>query len=515
MSPSESTPREFDSAWLLLQVDRLCDRFEQSWQKGEGPSIESYLVEFAQTWEQSSVGRAPDSSAQRAPDLQHNRLLHALIENLIGVDVEYRRQLGEVIDWESYARRFRNFSAAVKDARQQRGGDETEIDSSDPLPSPPPTSVEESGSIAEIVPTAQPAQEATHRRRSVTRRRLVWGGLGILVASIATASFWKPSAPPVPRVHSVVIESIPAGARLSWTPVGNAPPDHSPIPRQSIAGEPLELAPGFYRVGAEVAGENFEVFRTVPAPGEPPVLTLHDVPQPHRSFQWEGSVVHLPAIRIVPTDSLPGDWTELPGGTVTIPDATTLDRSWRGKSQDVSRFYIDRHEITGNELRTVFPQLTLAVHEHVLDGGIPFDIAVAYAEQVGKQLPTIWEMIWAATNRGTTKFSWGDEAPSLSLAAVAANPPLFRDVTPGVGAIYDLQLGRVEWTATLRGANRSTARGEPATAQASLVYGLLGEIGRNQRSAATWAPAADSGEFISITQQPAHAGFRCVRRLGR
>jgi hypothetical protein len=65
-----------------LKVDGLCDRFEAAWQAGQRPQIEKYLE--------------PLSGADRS----------ALLTELVALDVEYRRRLGETPTRTDYETRF-------------------------------------------------------------------------------------------------------------------------------------------------------------------------------------------------------------------------------------------------------------------------------------------------------------------------------------------------------------------------------------------------------------------------
>ena len=67
---------------LLQRIDEVCDRFENAWQVGPRPAIEEYLC----------------STAEPSHSL--------LLRELLGLELHYRGQNGEVLDAEDYVARF-------------------------------------------------------------------------------------------------------------------------------------------------------------------------------------------------------------------------------------------------------------------------------------------------------------------------------------------------------------------------------------------------------------------------
>jgi eukaryotic-like serine/threonine-protein kinase len=76
----------------FLRVDDLCDRFERAWQAGGRPKIEDYLV------------------AHDAPEYR------VLLEELIRLDVEYRRAAGDSPYAADYVDRFSRVDSTWIDA---------------------------------------------------------------------------------------------------------------------------------------------------------------------------------------------------------------------------------------------------------------------------------------------------------------------------------------------------------------------------------------------------------------
>jgi eukaryotic-like serine/threonine-protein kinase len=78
----------------LQQVDAVCDRFEEAWLAGQQPDIAEFLADV------SAKARAQ------------------LFRDLLSLDLEYRRRLGERPDAHSYCERFPEFAAPVATAFQ-------------------------------------------------------------------------------------------------------------------------------------------------------------------------------------------------------------------------------------------------------------------------------------------------------------------------------------------------------------------------------------------------------------
>ena len=71
----------------LQQIDAVCDRFEVAWRNGQRPDIAEFLAEVP---------------ANVRPQL---------FRDLLSLDLEYRRRLGEQPDAQSYCERFPEFAA--------------------------------------------------------------------------------------------------------------------------------------------------------------------------------------------------------------------------------------------------------------------------------------------------------------------------------------------------------------------------------------------------------------------
>ncbi|WP_246151537.1 serine/threonine-protein kinase [Rubripirellula reticaptiva] len=88
----------------LERIDDLCADFEQKWQSGQPPSIESLIESFVE-----SLGDTEDSPNQR----------DALLAELIALEVDYRRRRGETPSAQEYIDRFPADAKVIHDAISQ------------------------------------------------------------------------------------------------------------------------------------------------------------------------------------------------------------------------------------------------------------------------------------------------------------------------------------------------------------------------------------------------------------
>lgn len=75
------------------RVDEVCDRFERAWKSGETPSLDRFLVEGG--FENRSI----------------------LFEELLLIDLDYRRESGELPHWEDYRRKYPDFIEQIETVR--------------------------------------------------------------------------------------------------------------------------------------------------------------------------------------------------------------------------------------------------------------------------------------------------------------------------------------------------------------------------------------------------------------
>ncbi len=211
----------------------------------------------------------------------------------------------------------------------------------------------------------------------------------------------------------------------------------------------LQILPGEYFVVAALDDARFhEVIRTVP--GESVKLTNY---YRHQSSKVENGITVLPRIRI-PEANITAGMTLLEGDesfTVGIANSTLIPQH----PQDISSFYLDTHEVSLGELRAGFqgsmPESLKGKQFPSLDlpaTGILIDEAILYAELIGKRLPTEFEYEFAATQRGTTIFPWGDEIREHDRQLRSVKDET-ADHTNTAPPIYGLFSNAEEYTASL------------------------------------------------------------------
>jgi len=235
----------------------------------------------------------------------------------------------------------------------------------------------------------------------------------------------------------VVVQSDPAGAALVWTrfdPAMGVP--EAGVPVKSVAGDVVRLRPGFYRVVARTNDDFVEVFRTVPESPESGVsVNIHDgeiiIPIPHRSASWEGNRFELPRIVVIPVAEVNKGMTYIPGGSVSVAENPGILAVVSGQTRPLGDFLVDPGEVTWQQIIDTWngyepgegKEPGMAVE------GLSWDLAVVWVEANGKCLPSIWELQFAATNGGTTRYPSGDKLPE-----------------PGAGPDRDIEIARWDQT---------------------------------------------------------------------
>lgn len=321
-----------------------------------------------------------------------------------------------------------------------------------------------------------------------------------------------------PRIL-VQIDSEPADAQLTWQRLNPDTADWDVAASvTSAAGQPLSLPPGFYRLIARSGQHTSEVYRTVPADGQPPITDYLGIgPLPQLSWTEDSDQLQLPTVRVRPVADVTSGMVFVAGGRLQFPENPGLPSIIRGQFRDIGDFLIDPHEVTWAELLAAFPNYP--VPARVKDRDMPadsvsWDLAAAYAEAVGKNLPSLWELLYVATNRGTTRFPWGNDVPAdLSNETWDTQlEPL--DQTPTEPAIHDLLAGVAEWTTTRQEPIRLPGTDRIFMAADLRSFQIFG------RDPLDTQPADNLriGNQLLFSQtdgtQRPKLGFRCLRRLG-
>ncbi len=268
-------------------------------------------------------------------------------------------------------------------------------------------------------------------------------------------------------------------------------------------------------------GRFHEVYRYVPQ-------HPHDVrPQAYPHWIWsvqkDGSIVWpeitIPEIEVSYGMAL---FTGSPRFRVGDARATTTPEHHR----KLPPFYLDAREVTWGDLLELDAARQSVVWDHFQRGGetpprnfpaapLWHDDAVAFAESLGKRLPTEGEYEFAATAGGECRFPWGNDAERITEWTFGpAGTPEFDRVEAGV-PVFGLYSNVAEWTASwasayppllddpaslparspgtyiVRGAPASVIEGQPLRPEFTL--GPRNRVGRHDR---TLSPKI---------------GFRCAR----
>ncbi len=274
----------------------------------------------------------------------------------------------------------------------------------------------------------------------------------------------------VPRPESepesvrVQLRTNPPGARVTFIPLSantGEPQPEKAIKPNTVSPIELALPPGSYLVVAVVDRHGFhEVFRYVPSRKQ--VELAERIPSAlpgafkHQLWRADGTAISLSDID-VPFERVIDGMVAFPGaerfsvGSDELPGALRHERS-------LPAFYLDATEVSVKE------------YVRVLEGGFPhywpremrespppgdhavtlvsYNEALAYAEETGKRLPDEFELEFAATRGGESRFPWGDDASLLSNTqwTIGAVKWVKYDQTEMVPAAYGLFSNALEWT---------------------------------------------------------------------
>jgi len=250
------------------------------------------------------------------------------------------------------------------------------------------------------------------------RRDLLVAGLGMLATGAATWAFVNRSPPLDDGKVTVKLTTDPPGARLSFIPLdrANGRPqaefiEHAPM----LSPVTIRLAPRDYLVVATLGDkmERFhEVYRHVPANAE-------KAKQPWRHTlcrEDDQGAILLIDIQI-PEASVTNSMVQVEG-------ARDFNWAWWKDGEQrmaIPDFWVDPFEFTVAEFRRIQERgLSLATAKRLTDqlsqnkpddfamGWMSFDEAVQRAENSGKRLLHEWEHDYLSSNRGTTRYPWGN-----------------------------------------------------------------------------------------------------------
>jgi serine/threonine-protein kinase len=296
----------------------------------------------------------------------------------------------------------------------------------------------------------------------INRRTALAVGAGGIAAGLVALSRWNQGKRP--KVD-VLVETIPAGARIVLWKIDES--TNEPDPDERIEGPrrspfAISLEPGRYLVVAVLDDGAFhEVYRTVPdnpRNASMKYLYSHWERDPDADIvRWKpililGKAVRNEMILVEGSGSFLQGFAAENAHDLKLPQPIRLDAP--PLQIRLPGFWVDPHETTWSEYRRVLEHDPKswdkslpkpADDEPVL---VTWPEAMDFAEFAGKRLMTEAEYEYVASNRGTTRFPWGDDvnlARSWSVHSITGNR---HDVTINPAGVSGLFSNAGEWTAT-------------------------------------------------------------------
>ena len=235
----------------------------------------------------------------------------------------------------------------------------------------------------------------------------------------------------------------------------------------------LKLSPGLYKIVATKPGYFPQVFhRRVPVDTSEvkSMIRVDDAKVGFAVDNWEKLGSHALLWKPISMKNVvlselnsvtlgPETLLRISGGPFKAgnPESTSLDGTlpFRFVDRKMSDFYIGEKEVTVAHFRQVmnyvpFQMLKLFGEKPIPDDWpvthVSWSEAVEYCERIGARLPRIDEYSYVASNRGTSKFPWGDDGSVITEWTVGPSATNSFDVTKTQPAVYGLYSSVTEWT---------------------------------------------------------------------
>lgn len=374
---------------------------------------------------------------------------------------------------------------------------------------------------------ARPPSVARRVREGAVRRRR-GGATAALVLVVAVAAVYAGLAMREPTATRVRFTSEPPGAEVFVRRMILESGEYGPVQRLGVTPFDQRVGPGMVRFVIAHADSGFaELSRDVPPIEE----------------RTDDAVLPVHA-RLLPSERVLPDMVPIAAGSTFVGQGDFGPAAAFGRGRvELEAFAIDPYEVTIGEFRRYleesgapwprsWPDEMPARADDRPAGDLSWREARAYAEWVGKRLPTLYEWERAAAGAEGRMYVWGDEpAPDDSVRAwvcvdrrngsssdrtrsdlesfLALVPPVGshpRDCTPE--GIHDVNGSVSEWTDTPMRAIDETGDVSVSSelrllAGPSYVYPIAGAL----LTAKTPVGIDHSAGFLS--------GFRCAKSLGR
>ncbi len=246
------------------------------------------------------------------------------------------------------------------------------------------------------------------RAKMLFRRNFIAGVAAVLGFCLVAGGLWawfdySGRHPKIP----LYMESDPPGASLTWYPIDRETGLTVNSRRTtSTASQQIRLAPGFYKVVARYGKDYFEVNRTVPDSVEEAVYRIDPggIEILHRSSSKKNGVVELPKIVILPLGQLPQGMVEFGGTKFVFPDHEGIFLQFRGCAFEFGDFLAKNELTTNDEFKTTYPGWEPPIGTLGSDPvtGVNLDMALAWAEANGLNIPTAQELEYILKNNEKT-----------------------------------------------------------------------------------------------------------------
>jgi formylglycine-generating enzyme required for sulfatase activity len=152
---------------------------------------------------------------------------------------------------------------------------------------------------------------------------------------------------------------------------------------------------------------------------------------------------------------------------------------------------------------------------------VSFSQAMAFAEALGKRLPSEFEYEFAATNGGTTWYPWGDDFTKIGPWRLGAVKGAAYDATLGQTPVFGLYSNVTEWTDSLL-VSPTPMPPPPASFKRMIALGRVvrggpPEIANDEGDAETKTLRTDFGprwrQSMFAATRNRGIGFRCARSV--
>lgn len=355
-------------------------------------------------------------------------------------------------------------------------------------------------------------------QRTIKRmvRRRFMAGVAATLGAAAAGTTWilyqrEREANPY---RSVRISVTPSDAKIQFEML--SPTTGLVTPENKIEArndETVRLPPGIYKVSVSKADEHFFVYRTVPAEGDSFPVSDSGLTLNHESWTLENGTVVLPAIQLIPMSQLKGKMSFQAGGTLKPIRAIGL---YANETFEVPSFLMDTTEVSRVEFKSIFPEFhgdQQSPNGSIVE--VSFRHALAYAEAVGKQIPSAWDLTWATTNGNQTKYPWGEAVTDMDWPEQHTVGD-FVDQNQATPPIFGLFSGPLEWADTPPPKLPVNIPGRtPHPLTNRTVFGGPLTFERASPTGSQLTPKNDPMTFGFKSTSTSHVrlGFRCVRYL--